>query len=120
MANEPFSIKKMLSGFINPITWSKSIVIGGILAIILIVGFTIYRAYFLKTGSNVNKPVVVALPGSTMGPVTFHSEQKVEDKKRAWWKPIPYVAVFGGARSKDNTFDFEPEYGAQAGLRWDF
>lgn len=121
MANEPFSFKKWLGGFVNPTTWSKSIVYFAMIAVILIVIFTIYRAYFMKTGSNIAKPFVIALPGSTIGDITQHSEQKIE-QKRKWWQPIPYIAIYGGARGTSKTsFDtIEGEYGVQGGIRWDF
>ena len=77
---EKFDIKKWLGGFIDPTTWSKSIVYFAMIAVILVVGFTIYRAYFMKTGSNVNRPAIITFGGS--GDINVTSEQKVEEKKR--------------------------------------
>ena len=120
MANEPFSIKKWFSGFINPTTWSKGFVYFFMIAIIIVVCLTVYRAYFMKTGSNVSKPWVIALPGSTVSEIDMSSTQKI-DQKRPWWYPIPFVEVFGGVRNKEaGSLSFETEYGARCGVRWDF
>ena len=120
MANEPFDIKKWFGGFLNPVTWSKSVVYLAMGLVILVIIFTVYRAYFMKTGSNINKPIVVGLPGSTIGNVTFQSEQKIENKRK-FWQPIPYVAVFGEYKSVDASINhFEAGYGITGGIRWDF
>jgi len=120
---EPFDIKKWASGFINPVTWSKSIVYFGMVLLILFVGLTIYRAFFMKTGSNIHRPWMIALPGSTVT-ADMSSEQKVEQKKRSWWMPIPYIEVFGEITSKydeDNKFTKpRPGFGVETGVRWDF
>lgn len=129
MADEPFSIKKLFGGFLNPVTWSKAVVIGAMLAILIIGGFTIYRAYFMKTGSNISKPTHtptnIMLPGSgDIGTLDqsqdVKSEQKTEVAKRPWWWPIPFIQATAGVRNKEGgTTSFEPDYRLDAGVRLD-
>lgn len=115
MASEPFDIKKFLQGFVTPTTWAKSIIYLIMGLIILFIALSI-----IGRGSNVHKPFLLALPGSTVMNPDLSSKQEME-QKRPWWRPIPYVAVYGGARNRGtNSFNFEPEYGAQVGVRWDF
>lgn len=98
-----------------------------LLGLVLVVGIvSIKNALFPKPGDNVHKPTFIALPGSTVGNVDLHSEQKQEAPKRPWWRPIPYVAVYGAVETRKKgsgqvSFDeYDPCLGAQAGLRWDF
>ena len=112
---EKVDILKWLKGFATPTTWAKSLIYLIMGLIILFVALSI-----LGRGSNVHKPFLVALPGSTVMNPDLSSKQEME-QKRPWWRPIPYIAVFGGASSRGTSkFDFEPEYGAQVGIRWDF
>ena len=100
--------------------WIIAIVIFVIMGIVFV-----KNIFFPPAGDNVHKPRVIVLPGGSFtGNVDQSSEQKNE-KSRPWWKPIPYVLVYGGTRTGVNrggisSQDFEPEVGAQIGLRWDF
>lgn len=127
--NEPFSIKKALGGFLNPVTWSKAVVIGAMIAIILFLGFTIYRAYFMKTGSNISKPTHtptnIMFPGSgDIGTLDQSQDVKTDQKveqKRPWWWPIPFIQATAGVRNKEGgSTNFEPDYRLDAGVRLDF
>lgn len=126
MADESFDIKKWFTGFVNPVTWSKSVVYLAMILIVLLIGFTIYRAYFMKTGSNLHRPTIIALPGSTVTNPDMHSEQKIEQQKRPWWRPIPYISVYGVVQTTPQSKgqvkfdDWSPGIGSQAGIRWDF
>ena len=95
---EAFNIGKWFGGFINPVTWGKSVIYFVMIIALVLGGFTIYRAFFMKTPSNVNKPKgasVITLPGSTTGNITqtttSTSIQKSSDDRR--WE----AGVFGGA-----------------------
>ena len=112
---ETFDIKKFLKGFATPTTWAKSLIYLVMGLVILFVALSI-----LGRGSNVHKPWLIALPGSTVVEPDMSSTQELTNQ-RPWWRPIPYIAFFGGARSRaGDSFKFEPEYGAQVGIRWDF
>ena len=98
MASEPFDIKKWFGGWVDPVTWGKSIIYCLMIAFLILAGFTIYKAFFVKTGSNTNKPEgcdIVVLPGATTGSITQTTTstnvQKTADEKR--WE----AGVFGGA-----------------------
>ena len=132
---EQFDIKKMGAGFINPVTWSKSLVYFVMIAAILFCVVTVYRAYFMKTGSNISKPTHnpfnIMWPGSgNIGTLDqsqdVKTDQKTELQKSKWWIPHLYTSISGGARMKTSgsslNFDsFEPEIRADVlGLRWDW
>jgi hypothetical protein len=122
---EPWSLLKALSGFVNWKTWTKAVIFLAMGVLILFEVFTVYRAYFMKTGSNIHKPWIVALPGSTVTSPDMHSEQKVEAAKRPWWRPIPYI--YGAAtvqttpQSKGSIKfdDWSPGIEGGVGVRWD-
>lgn len=128
--NDRVDLKKFASSFFQAIPWMKNIryFIGFVL--ILLVIYTIYRAWFYKPEGNVSKPThnpsVIMLPKSgNIGTLDqsqdVKTQQTVEQNKHKWWQPIPYVAVYGEVRSKNEMInDFETGYGAQVGLRWDF
>ena len=111
---ESFDIKKFLKGFATPTTWAKSVIYLVMGLIILFVALSV-----LSRGSNVHKPFLIALPGSTVMNPDMSSEQKME--KSPWWRPIPYISFFGGVRNKGTeSVSFQTEYGAHVGIRWDF
>lgn len=45
---EKFNLGKFFSGMANPVTGAKSIVIGLWIVLFIVIGFTVYRAYFKK------------------------------------------------------------------------
>lgn len=101
------------------------IVIIVVLLVCLISGFvSIKNALFPPPSDNVHKPILIALPGSTVTNPDLHSEQKLEQKKRPWWMPIPYVFGEAGVRTRSEgggikVDDWEPELRAGVGLRID-
>jgi len=114
--NEKFDIVKWVKGFIDPKTWAKSLVYGLMIAAIIFVGLTIYRAYFKK--DQAQKTTIHIASGGTANITNVQNAEK----KRKWWMPIPYISVFGEARN-DTTSKFEDikyGYGGQVGLRLDF
>lgn len=95
--SEPFSMAKWFSGWADPRTWGKAVIYGLMIGFLLLAGFTIYRAFFMKTGSNTNKPEgcdLIVLPGAKTGAITQTTTstnvQKSADDKR--WE----VGIFGG------------------------
>jgi hypothetical protein len=122
-----FNLKYLFAGA-GAVDWWKAIGLGWrlgvtILIIILLIAGAVQIKNFLfpQTGSNVHRPTMIALPGSHIGHVDQSAEQKTEVKKRPWFLPIPFISIYGGARTRQATsFNFEPEYGAQVGIRWDF
>jgi len=113
---EKFSIVKWFSGFVNPITWSKSVAYLAMIVIILFVAFTVYRAYFMKNQQQ--KTHITVQKGGTANITNVQNQ----NNKRPWWMPIPYISIFGEAKgSPRSSFDdVQYGYGAQAGIRWDF
>ena len=111
---EPFNLGKWFSGFIDPVTWGKSVIYFVMIAFLILAGFTIYRAFFMKTGSNTNKPqgaTAIVLPGATTGAITQTTTstniQKTDDGKN--WE----VGIFGGGIY----FDDKPGGFAGVGLK---
>jgi len=92
--------------------------------------YVVWTHFFpAKPQGNVNKPEgnqsVVLTPGSKVEHITQSfsatNTQKVEQKKRPWWQPIPYIAGYGEVRSKDSSLsDYDVGLGAQVGVRLDF
>ena len=83
MANEPFDIKKFLKGFVDPTTWSKTVVyliIGGVIVFTLMC----VKNYFFPTKKNVNKPVTTVLPFARVGKVDNTNTQITVEKEKAW------------------------------------
>ena len=113
---EKFDIKKFFSGFVNPVTNAKNVQFVVWLALIILAGFTIWRAFFMSTQTQNQKQTatVIALPGST---VTYAPQQaqKQEVKKRPWWLSIPFVEGYGFAESDGRT-----GVGGRAGGRLEF
>lgn len=124
MANEntveKFSWGKWIGGLFNPITWSKSVMHGIIILIIVIACVTIYRAYFKKTGGNISKPdtdnTLTMLPGSKFTgtlnqTATVKTDQKVEPQKKPLLIFSTELSAGGRIGVKDDKFeDFEPEF----------
>jgi len=103
-----FDLKYFLVGKNQKETWLKTLGFGWRLAFIIIIGFTIYKAYFTKTQTQQN--IITAKPGSTVV-----IQQKQEEKKRAWWMPSPFVDIYTFIET-DNRSGF----GGRAGCRWEF
>lgn len=105
---------------------ARRLLIYGIIACILYVGFTHF--FPRKPQGNISKPdcdnTVVVTPGATVtGGIHLESRtdtsQKVENK-RPWWMPIPFVSVYGEARSKGSDIgSYETGLGGQVGVRLD-
>ena len=96
---EQFSWSKFFGGFVNGLTWAKNIQFVAWLAIIAIVGFTIYRAYFMKTTSQQqrNTQTINAATGSNVHVDAPGQVMKVDEKN---WQ----VGVFGGANADNEVF----------------
>lgn len=113
---EKFDVKKLLAGFASPITWSKSLVYMAMIVIVLFAALTVYRAYFMK---NQQQRTVIRVASGGTANIT---NVQIQEVKRKWWKPIPYVSMYGEARgtSKTSFEDIDYGYGGQVGIRWDF
>jgi hypothetical protein len=106
---------------------ARRLLIYGLIGCVIYVGVTHF--FPRKPQGNVNTPEgnqsVVLTPGTKVDHITqsFTSTntQKVEEKKRPWFMPIPYIAGYGEVRSKDSGLsDYDVGIGAQVGLRLDF
>lgn len=122
---EKFDIGKFISSFFQAVPWMKNLryILG--LVIVIIVGITIWRAWFMsrnpQTNTDTYKMPVIALPGShiTYTPtINDMTSQKQEEKKRAWWMPGAFVEIYGLA---ERGSDWQRTgVGTKGGLRWDF
>jgi hypothetical protein len=102
--------KKFFLSFFQVVPWLKNIrFIAGTL-IILIIGFTCYRAYFMKTVQQTQSATITAQPGST---VNYTTIQNTEEKKK-WWMPSPWVEPYIFKESDRDG------WGIRCGLRWQF
>lgn len=113
---EKFSITKFFQGFFSPTTNAKNVQFVVWLALIVLAGFTIWKAFFMPTQTQNQRQTatVFALPGSIVT-YTPKQEQKQEVKKRSWWLPIPFVEGYGFAESDGRT-----GAGVRGGGRWEF
>jgi len=111
---EKFDIKKFFSGFVSPVTNAKNVQFLVWLILIILAGFTIWRAFFMPSQAQKQTTGILALPGShiTYAP---QQSQKQEVKKRPWWIPIPFVEGYGFAESDGRT-----GIGGRAGGRLEF
>jgi len=103
--------KKFFLSFFQVVPWLKNIrFIAGAL-IILIIGFTCYRAYFMKTVQQTQNATITAQPGSTVNYTTVQNAEK----KRKWWVPTPFVDVYTFVQTNDTQ-----GFGVRFGGRWEF
>jgi hypothetical protein len=91
--------------------------------IILIIVLLVFGILWVKNllfppiPDNINQPAIHVDTGGTL----HYTNVQQSSQKRAWWRPIPYVAIHAGATNKQtDSFNFEPEYGGEVGIRWDF
>jgi len=114
---EKFDPIKLLKGFIDPVTWSKSGVYLVMIVVILFICLTIYRAYFMRNQQQKTEIHVAA-----GGTANITNVQKSGEKKRAWWLPIPYISVAGVAQNgtRDKLSDIKYGYKGEFGIRLDF
>ena len=117
---QQFSISKKKIWKVLNYLWIIAVVLLVIMGVVFV-----KNIFFPSQGDNVHKPWLIALPGSHIDKVDQSSKQKMEEKKRPWWQPIPFVEIYGGVQSrpKNNSVNFtayDPEIGTHAGLRWDF
>ena len=105
---EQFSVRKALD--LSPTAMGKSFSIGLKIAIILFVGWAVYKAYFKKPEPTQTQRIerIVVESGGTL----TLQEQK-EEEKRKWYIPSPYVRVCTFARTND-----EKGFGVEFGAEW--
>lgn len=111
---EKFDIKKFFSGFISPVTNAKNVQFVVWLVLIVLVGFTIWRAFFMPNQSQSQKFIVYPFSFSHID-YSPSQQQKQEVKKRPWWLPIPFVEGYGFTESDGRT-----GIGGRAGGRLEF
>ena len=91
MENEKFSIKKFGLSFIQWLPWVKTIRIMVGVGIVLLVGLTIWRAYFkgdvVQKQTQTQAPVIHQQPGSTV--ILQGPTQTVVEKK----KIEPFIGI---------------------------
>ena len=96
--NEKFDIKKFFGSFFKGLPWIKDLrTISGIV-IIVFVGFTLWRAYFVKnqTQSQTSRVIVWPLSFSTINYTNSPQQsQKQEGAKRPWWLPHIFAEGYG-------------------------
>jgi hypothetical protein len=97
MPPEAFDIRKFFKGFVNPTTWSKTIVyliIGSIIFFMLVC----VKNFFFPPKKMVNKPVAVVLPFAKVekGAIDQSNTQISLDEK------LNEVGLYGGGLRYDN------------------
>ena len=97
-APEPFSWAKFFSGFTSLTSWAKDIKTIAVLVILLFVGVTIWRAYFMPTQNqnqhqtiNVQRGAVAS--GGTLNLSTPQSQTQTAKPKH--WSTGPFIGVLG-------------------------
>ena len=80
---EPFDIKKFFSGFLNPTTWSKTVVylILGAIIVIALIGI---KNFFFPTRAITNKPIGIAVGHVEKGAIDQTSTNIVVEKEKDW------------------------------------
>jgi len=105
MADDKFSLLKFLGSFFQWLPWIKTLRFGLGLVIVAFVGFTVYKAFFVRTQQQTQK--IVVEKGATA-----IIQQKQELPRRRF---IPFVEGFVEQRSQ-NTM----QSGIRAGLRFEW
>ncbi|MGI0060367.1 MAG: hypothetical protein ACREBJ_11440 [Nitrosotalea sp.] len=80
--DEQVNFKKFFSGFTQPRNWYKSVVIGIMLVIMCVVGFSVYREINNIFGHK-TPPVASTITNSGTGSVDSKTESKAENKQSA-------------------------------------
>ena len=80
--DEKFDIGKFFSGFLNPVSWAKDMKTIVTIAIVIFVGFTLYRAYIQPRNVQKQQPKITVQSGGT-GNFNFSQTQAV--KERRWF-----------------------------------
>lgn len=121
---------KFVKSFFEAVPWLKNIRYAIGIVLIFLVVYMVYRTWFYKPQGNVSKPIhnptVWMLPNSGNIDTLDQSQdvktdQKIEEKKRQWWMPIPYVSVFAEMRGNGTDLSHhDTGWGVQGGVRWDF
>lgn len=106
---EPWSWQKVFD--FSPQVWSKALKFGLIWLFIILLGFTIWKAYFTPTQEQHQQNIINAQPGAT---VNVGQSQKQEAKKRPWWLPHIFTEIYAFAET-DRT-----GVGTKGGLKWEF
>ena len=101
--NEKFSFKKLLASPFTKLFWVKALMYGSGLCVVAAIGYTFYKAYFIKPPSS---QIIHAETGSN---VTVIQKQV---RKRFF---IPFIEIYVQQPSND---DFQT--GIRAGLRFEF
>jgi hypothetical protein len=81
MAVEKFNLGKFFSGFLSPVSWAKDIKTIVTIAIVIFVGFTLYRAYIQPRTVQKQQPKITVQSGGT-GNFNF---SQVANKERRWF-----------------------------------
>jgi hypothetical protein len=116
MSDEKFDIKKFAGSFFQLIPWVKDM--RTVIAIVIIVtgGYTIWRAYIMPKNKQVQQTQIHIDPG---GVLNLQQNQKVEEKKRAWWIPGVFVEAYGFTEHCAD-LSIRTGLGGKGGLRWDW
>jgi hypothetical protein len=93
---EKFDLKKWVLGFVDPTTWSKSVIYLIMICALLFIAFAIKNTFF-PTKSNVNKPVTVVTPFAKVDKIDNTSTQISVEKEKSF-----EVGVGVGAGRFDN------------------
>lgn len=103
--------KKFLASFFQVVPWVKNLrfILGAV--IVAFIGFTVYRAYFVKQVQQTQNAHITAQPGSTVNYTTVQNAEK----KRKWWVPAPFVDVYTFVQTDDTQ-----GFGVRFGGRWEF
>lgn len=112
------SARKFFGSFFQVVPWLKDLRTIATIVIIAFVGFTVWRAYFMKTQTQHQTTGIVALPGSTVV-YSPQQSQKQEGPKRPWWLPHVFGEIYGFAeQNTDSTH--RTGLGTKGGLRWEW
>jgi len=104
MADDKFSLSRFLGSFFQWLPWVKTIRFGLGLVMIIIAGFTVYKAFFVKTQQQTQR--IIIKPGAT---AVIQQKQELPKKKF-----IPFVEGFVEQRNH-NTM----QSGIRVGLRFE-
>jgi hypothetical protein len=107
--SEPWSWAKFFD--FSPVVWSKALKMGLILAVVALLGLTIYKAYFVPTQKQTQTNTITAQPGSTVN----IGQSQSSAKARPWWLPRLFTELYAFAESDSRT-----GIGSKVGARWEF
>ena len=96
---EPFSLTKWIGGFFNGVSNMKDIKTVIFVGFLVLAGFTIWKAYFVKTQQQTQRTSTTVTAQSGSHVVVEGPKQEMKSDEKNW-----QIGVFGGSNVDNEAF----------------